>query len=118
MAQINSPENYVMPFGKYRQMRAIDVSEIYQVDKDGNDKPVGLMYLQWLVKQDWFKHKEIIQQIIETAEQYISDPEETKPEEEKKPKKEKKDPKQKEKPKKTKEQPLKNIAEGRTVDFD
>ena len=60
MTETISPENYVMPFGKYKQMRAIDVADIYQVDKDGNDKPVGLMYLQWLVDQDWFKHKDIL----------------------------------------------------------
>ena len=33
MTEIISPENYVMPFGKYKQTRAIDVAELYQVDK-------------------------------------------------------------------------------------
>ena len=94
-------------------MRAIDVSEIYQVDKNGDDKPVGLQYLQWLVKCDWFKHKDIIEQIIQTAESCISDVEvEVKKEE--KPKKEKKE----KKPKKTKEPIVKPIPDSRIVNFD
>ena len=45
-------------------MRAVDVAEIYTVDKDGNDKPVGLMYLEWLRLQDWFKHADILLLLI------------------------------------------------------
>ena len=33
MTEIISPENYGVPFGKYKQMRAIDVAELHQVDK-------------------------------------------------------------------------------------
>ena len=93
MSQIISPENYVLKFGKYKNMRAIDVSQIYQVDKNGDDKSVGLQYLQWLVKCDWFKHKDIIDQIIKTAESCISDVEEEIKKEEN-PKKENKDKKE------------------------
>ena len=84
MTEIISPENYVMPFGKYKQMRAIDVAELYQVDKNGNDKPVGLHYLRWLVLQDWFQHKYIISEIIKTSESCMSDLEEEEPKKEKK----------------------------------
>ena len=119
MSQIISPENYVLKLGKYKNMRAIDVSEIYQVDKNGDDKPVGLQYLQWLIKQDWFKHKDIIEQIIKTAESGISDVEE-KVEEVKKEEKQKKDKKEKKdkKPKKTKEPIVKPIPDSRIVNFD
>ena len=125
MSEIISPENYVLKFGKYKNMRAIDVSELYQVDKDGNDKPVGLLYLKWLVSCDWFKHKETIQKIIELAESTMSDPEDAKPEQEqeavkpKKEKKEKKEPEQKEKKtKKSKEPVVKNVPESRIIDFE
>lgn len=120
MSQIISPENYVLKFGKYKNMRAIDVSEIYQVDKNGDDKPVGLFYLKWLISCDWFKHGHIIKQIIETAEQCISDPEDAKPKQEAvKPKKEKKEAEPKEKkPKKAKEQPAETIPESRVIDFE
>ena len=119
MSEIISPENYILKFGKYKNMRAIDVSEIYQVDKNGDDKPVGLQYLQWLIKQDWFKHTDIIEQIIKTAESCISDVEEEVEEvkKEEKPKKEKKEDKEK-KPKKNKDPIVKTIPESRIVDFD
>ena len=58
-------EKYVMPFGKYRKMRAVDVAKIFEVDKDGKDKPVGLNYLKWIVTQDWFRNTDIIKQIID-----------------------------------------------------
>ena len=122
MSEIISPENYVLKFGKYKNMRAIDVSEIYQVDKNGDDKPVGLQYLQWLVKCDWFKHKDIIDQIIKTAESCISDVEEEVEEvkKEEKPKSEKKDKKEdkEKKPKKNKDPIVKTIPESRIIDFD
>ena len=71
-------EDYVMPFGKFKGMRAVDIAEIYIVDKNGVDQPTGLKYLEWLVLQPWFKHTEIITSIIETAKSCIS---EGKPEE-------------------------------------
>ena len=45
-----TPEKYVMVFGKYKNMRAVDVAEIYNVDTNGEDKPVGLLYIKFLVK--------------------------------------------------------------------
>ena len=76
----------------YKNYRAIDVAQIYVVDKDGNDKPVGLMYLSWLCKQDWFKHKDIIEKVIANAEQQgiTSEEEEEEPQQKKKDKKPKK----------------------------
>lgn len=63
-----TPENYVMKFGKYKNMRAVDIADIYEVDKNGDDKPVGILYLKFLVEKcDWFKHKDIIEQIIKNA---------------------------------------------------
>ena len=44
-----TPENYVMRFCKYKNMKAVDIADIYEVDKNGNDKAVGLMYLKFLV---------------------------------------------------------------------
>ena len=92
-----TPEKYVMAFGKYKNMRAVDVADIYNVDKNGEDKPVGLLYLQWLVDQDWFKHKDIVNEIIKSAIECTSGdekepeptPKEPKQKKEKKPKKEK-----------------------------
>ena len=60
-----TPESYVFRFGKYKNMRAADVAELYELDKNGDDKPVGLLYLKFLVEKcDWFRHKDIIEQII------------------------------------------------------
>ena len=60
-----SIDQYIFKFGKYNKMRAVDVAQIYEVDKDGNDVPKGLQYLKFLVQKcDWFRHKDIIEQII------------------------------------------------------
>ena len=84
-------EDYILRFGKYKNYRAIDVAQIYVVDKDGNDKPVGLMYLSWVCKQDWFKHKDIVEQVIQNAKGCMSDADaEMSPEEKQKKKESKK----------------------------
>ena len=70
--QYLTPENYVLRLGKYKNMRAVDVAEIYEVDKNGDDQPKGLQYLQWLIQQDWFRHKDIIEHIIKNAVDCIS----------------------------------------------
>ena len=57
-------ENYIIPFGKYKSMKLIDVIIIKCVDKNGQDKQTGLLYLQWLVTQDWFRHKDIVNDVI------------------------------------------------------
>ena len=86
------PEEYVLKFGKYKNMRAVDVAEIYVVDpKTQEDKPVGLLYLEWLCKQDWFKHKDIVEQVIQNAKGCMSDADaEMSPEEQPKKKEQKK----------------------------
>ena len=101
--QILTPESYVFRFGKYKNMKAIDVADIYEVDKNGEDKPKGLQYLQWIVQQEWFKHTNIIEQIIKSSIDCNSaddEKEQEKPAQEAvqpdiKPKKEKKDKKEK-----------------------
>ena len=65
--QTLTPENYILRLGKYKNMRAADIAEIYEVDKNGEDQPKGLQYLQWLIEQDWFRHKDIIEQVIKNA---------------------------------------------------
>ena len=74
---INSikPEDYIFKFGKYINMRAIDIAELYKVNpKTGKDEPVGLQYMKFLCEKcDWFKHKDIIEQIIKLAEDNMSD---------------------------------------------
>ena len=74
-----TPQNYVFKFGKYKDMKAVDVAEIYTVDKDGHDVPKGLLYLQWICDQDWFKHSDIIRKIIADAKECMSEKDETKP---------------------------------------
>ena len=84
-----APEDYVLKFGKYKNMRAVDVAEIYTVDGEGNDKPVGLVYLEWLCSQDWFKHTDILEQAICNARNAMSDEADSEPEPEPQPKKKK-----------------------------
>ena len=57
---MTTTNQYVLPFGKYKGMYAVDAAEITVVDKNGNDKNVGLIYLEWLTKQAWFRDTEII----------------------------------------------------------
>ncbi len=83
-----TPESYVFKFGKYNKMKAIDVAKITEVDKDDNDVPKGLMYLKFLVEKcDWFRHKEIIEQVIKITEEGNKKEEQSKPKKEKKEKK-------------------------------
>ena len=49
-------------------MRAVDVAQISVVDKSSNDKPTGLIYLEWLCEQEWFKHKDIVLEVIRKAQ--------------------------------------------------
>ena len=68
-----SIDQYIFKFGKYNKMRAVDVAQIYEVDKDGNDVPKGLQYLKFLVQKcDWFRHKDIIEKIISKYDNEIN----------------------------------------------
>ena len=57
--QTLTPENYVLRFGQCKNMRVVDVAEIYEIEKTANEYPEGLMYLQFLCKTDWFRHTRI-----------------------------------------------------------
>ena len=94
---MTTTNQYVLPFGKYKGMYACDVAEITVVDKNGNDKNVGLLYLQWLChpNQSWFRDTEIIKKIIEEAKTNMSDADEEPESQPEPPKKEKKEPKKK-----------------------
>ena len=61
----SSPTTYVLKFGKYKNMKIADIININIVDKNGRDKHVGRQYLEWLVEQEWFKHKDIIQSLLD-----------------------------------------------------
>ncbi len=107
-----SPDQYVLRFGKYNKLKAVDVLKITEIDKNGKVKPAGYLYLKWLVeKADWFRHKEIIEEILDTYESTLSDTESETVEEVKKPK-----PTEK-KLKKTKEGTVKISTEKSVLDF-
>ena len=59
------PSCYILKFRKYKQMLAVDVVDIQIVNKKGEYENIGLKYLQFLCKQDWFKQVDIVQSIIE-----------------------------------------------------
>ena len=63
-----TPESYVLKFGKYKGYKAVDVAELITVDKNGKDKPTGLIYLEWLCEQEWFKHKDIVLEVVRKAQ--------------------------------------------------
>ena len=88
-----SPKDYVLRFGKYKNMKAIDVADIYEVDKNGKDKATGLMYLKFLTTCEWFKHTAILAEIINIAEECMSDNDDDEKQAEEIPKK--KEPKEK-----------------------
>ena len=66
-------ENYIIPFGKYKSMKLVDVIKIKCVDKNGEDKQTGLLYLQWLVTQDWFRHKDIVNDVLSKCNNTIKE---------------------------------------------
>ena len=59
------PSCFILQFGKYKNMLAIDVADIQTVNNKGEYENTGLKYLQWVVDQDWFKQTDIVQSIIE-----------------------------------------------------
>ena len=96
LSVMTATNQYVLPFGKYKSMYASDVALLTTVDKNGNDKNVGLIYLEWLTKQAWFRDTEIIKKIIEEAKTNMSDIEaDDEPETEPEPPKKEKKPKTK-----------------------
>ena len=52
MSQIFTADSYVLKFGNLKFFKAIDAAKIKTVDKNNEEKPTGLLYLQWLVGQD------------------------------------------------------------------
>ena len=71
--QTLTPEIYGLRFGQCKNMLAVDVAEIYEIDKTGNEYPKGLMCLQVLCKTEWFRHTDTLQKIINKAINEISD---------------------------------------------
>ena len=65
--QITS-DSYVFQFGKYKGYKAVDVAALITVDKNGKDKPTGLIYLECLCEQEWFKHRDIVNEVIRKAQ--------------------------------------------------
>ena len=57
-------ESYVFKFGKFKGMKAKDIAHIITLDKFGKEKPSGLEYLKFITTMEWFKHKEIIEDVI------------------------------------------------------
>ena len=55
---------YVLKFGKYINMLAVDVVGIQTVNKKWDYANTGLTYLQWLVDQQWLSHVDIKKSII------------------------------------------------------
>ena len=69
-------DQYIFRFGKHINMKAYDVARLIKVDKHGKDVNVGMQYLEFLVdKCDWFRHKDIIKQVIDDAKKNIKEPE-------------------------------------------
>ena len=57
--------NYIMKFGKFKNMRAVDIAQIKTVNKLGNLENTGINYLKFIVGLDWFKHSQIVQKVID-----------------------------------------------------
>ena len=57
--------NYIMKFGKFKNMRAVDITQIKTVNKHGNLENTGINYLKFIVGLDWFKHATIVQKVID-----------------------------------------------------
>ncbi len=70
-----TPDNYIFKFGKFINKRAVDVLKIKKVNpKTGKMENEGYLYMKWLVdKTDWFKHKQIIEEILDKYENEMTD---------------------------------------------
>ena len=115
-----TPEGYIFKFGKYKNYLAKDVIKITTIDKNNKSVKTGLIYMKWLVDQcDWFKHKEIIQEIINKEEDMgeDADDEAIKKQPNNKPEKQPKQPKQP-KEKKNKDAKMKIDITSNKIEFD
>ena len=61
-------DSYIMKFGKYSGMKATDIAQLTTVKqnrkKEEYTEQTGLKYLKFICSTDWFKHTNIIQEII------------------------------------------------------
>ena len=60
--------NYIMPLGKYKSMKLNDIINIKSIDKNGDEKRTGVLYLKWIIKQDWFRHKDIVSKALTNSD--------------------------------------------------
>ena len=61
--------NYIMKFGKFKNMRAVDIAQIKTGNKLGNLENTGINYSNFIVGLDWFKHSQIVQKVIDEYEE-------------------------------------------------
>ena len=59
-----TPENYTFKFGKFKNMRAVDVLKIKTIDKKDQEVNSGELYMKWLLEQEWFANKDIISSVL------------------------------------------------------
>ena len=78
MTEALTKDNYVMKFGKYKNMLIKDVAKITTIDKNGKTKKDGLQYLQWLITCDWFKHQTIVKELLDDIGEEIEEHKEEK----------------------------------------
>ena len=79
MTEALTKDNYVMKFGKYKNMLIKDVAKITTIDKNGKTKKDGLQYLQWLITTcDWFKHQTIVKELLDDIDKEIDEHKEEK----------------------------------------
>ena len=57
------PSTYVLKFGKYKNMLAVDVVDFQTVNKKGQCEDTGLKYLQWLTTCSWFENTDFIKML-------------------------------------------------------
>ena len=72
-SEMLTKDNYVMKFGKYKNMFIKDIAKITTIDKNGETKKDGLQYLKWLITCDWFKHQNIVKQLIDDIGEEIEE---------------------------------------------
>lgn len=59
-----TPESYTFKFGKYKNMRAVDVLKIKTIDKKDQEVNSGELYMRWLLTCEWFGNKDIISAVL------------------------------------------------------
>ena len=69
-----TPDTYVIPFGKYKNMKFSDVADIVIIDpKTGEDRFIGLEYLRKFITYNWIskEYRDVARRVVDELDQIM-----------------------------------------------